>query len=268
MGRVKTSEKPVIGINGEYRAAGKEVTSLSWFHTGYYDCVTAAKPGGLPVLVPPLADDDDLRQFLDLLDGLVLCGCNFDLEPVRLGMEKCPATRPMPSRREDFDRRLCKLAVEKRIPILAIGLGMQTLNVVCGGTLIQHIPELTPKPLLHRDNVETTLRHVLEIEPGTRVDQIYGPGEIRVNSQHHMAVGQVPPPFRVSARTPDGIVEAFEAVDEDWFCVGVQWHPENETSSALDMQIFETFLEACTSQPEPAILPFPTKNVELERASA
>ena len=124
----------------------------------------------------------------------------------------------MPLRREDFDRRLCKLAVEMRLPILAIGLGMQELNVVCGGTLHQHIPEEFQKPLHHRDPVESTLRHMIEIVPGTRMDAIYGPGEIRVNSQHHMCVDQVAEGFRVSATSPDGVIEAYESVEEDWWC--------------------------------------------------
>ena len=246
------ASKPLIGINGEFRAAKKDVNPLSWFNTGYYDSVTAA--GGLPMLVPPLAADADLKQFLSMLDGLVLAGCPLDLDPVRLGMDPHPATRPMPSRREDFDRRLCKMAVEMRMPILAIGAGMQTLNVVCGGTLYQHIAEDLPKPLHHRDPVESTLRHIIDIVPGTRVDTIYGPGEIRVNSQHHMAVDQVAKPFKVSATAPDGVVEAFESMDDDWFCLGVQWHPENESASALDMQVFENFLEACR-QPAADVLP-------------
>lgn len=151
------SRKPLIGINGEFRAAKKDTIPLTWFNTGYYDSVSAS--GGLPSLVPPLADDADLRQYLEMLDGLVLAGCNFDLDPIRLGMERHPHTRPMPPRREDFDRRLCKLAVEMRIPTLAIGLGMQTLNVICGGTLFQHIPEDISRGLYHRDSVENCLRH-------------------------------------------------------------------------------------------------------------
>ena len=246
------SAKPVIGINGDFRAPKKDVVALSWWTTGYYDSVTAA--GGLPVLMPPFADDADLKQFLKMLDGLVLAGCSLDLDPVRLGMDKHPSTRPMPSRREDFDRRLCKMAVEMRIPILAIGGGMQTLNVVCGGTLFEHVTEDVPKAFHHRDPVENTLRHIIEIVPGTRVDTIYGPGEIRVNSQHHMAVDQVAPCFKVSATAPDGVVEAYESIDEDWYCLGVQFHPENETASALDMQVFENFLEACKA-PESAVLP-------------
>ena len=259
--------KPLIGINGEFRAERKDVIPLSWYNTGYYDSITAAKPGGLPVLIPPLADDDDLRQFLESLDGLVLCGCRYDLDPLRLGMEKHPQTHPMPARREDFDRRLCKMAVDIRLPILAIGAGMQTLNVVCGGTLIQHISEEVPRSLQHRDAVETTLRHVLEIVPETRVDHIYGPGEIRVNSQHHMAIDQVAEFFRVSATAPDGVVEAYESVDPDWFCLGVQWHPENESASALDMQVLEVFLEACVDQPTRDILPFEQKLVAQRKAA-
>src|SRR5690606_1984779 len=108
------NSKPVIGINGEYRAPCKDknVHALSWFNTGYYDSVTAA--GGLPLLIPPVGEGADLKQYLERVDGLVRAGCNFDLDPVRLGMDKHPATRPMPQRREDFDRRLCKMAVEMR----------------------------------------------------------------------------------------------------------------------------------------------------------
>lgn len=244
--------KPLIGCNGDFRAARKETVALSWFNSGYYDSITAA--GGLPTLIPPIADDKDLKDILSRLDGLVIAGCNLDLDPIRLGMEKHPSTRPMPTRREDFDRRLCKLAVEMRIPTVAIGSGMQTLNIVCGGTLIQHIPEEIPKALHHRDPVESTLRHIIDIVPGTRCDAIYGPGEIRVNSQHHMSVDQVASLFRVSATVPDGVTEAFESIDEDWFCLGLQWHPESESASALDMQVFETLIDACNAD-VPAILP-------------
>lgn len=245
--------KPLIGINGDYRPARKDAIPLSWFNTGYYDSVTAAK--GLPMLLPPVADDGDLKQYLSMLDGIILAGCSQDLDPSRLGMDRHPHTRPMPARREDFDRRVCRMAVEMRMPILAIGSGMQLLNVICGGTIFQHIAEDCPRALHHHDPVESTLRHIIDIVPGTRVDHIYGPGEIRINSSHHQAVNQVAKPFRVSATSPDGVIEAFEANDHDWYCVGLQWHPENETASALDMQVFENFLAACTAREQPVILP-------------
>ena len=89
------------------------------------------------------------------------------------------------------------------------------------------------------------------LEPHTRIDEIYGGGELRVNSAHHQAVNQVGSRLRVGARAPDGIIEAIEAVDPNWFCVGVQWHPESETASALDMQLFECFIQACVRQAQP-----------------
>lgn len=253
------SHKPVIGINADFRPEKSDSFAFSWIHAGYYDSVSRA--GGIPVVLPPLASDDDLKQVLSHLDGLVLTGCKLDLDPVRLGLDKHPATRPMPARREDFDRRLARLAYERKIPVLAIGAGMQLLNVICGGTLFQHIAEDILKPLHHRDPVEERLRHLIEIVPGTRMDHIYGPGEIRVNSDHHMAIDQLASPFRVSATCPDGVIEAYESTDESWFVIGVQFHPESHTASALDMQVFEAFLEGCREQQgsAPATIPFPQR---------
>lgn len=97
---------------------------------------------------------------------------------------------------------------------------------------------------------------MLEIVPGTRLDAIYGPGEVRVNSAHHMAVKDLSSRFRVSATCPDGVIEAYESIEDDWFCLGVQWHPESNTASALDLQIFEAFIDAAAREAAPAdILP-------------
>ena len=106
-------------------------------------------------------------------------------------------------------------------------------------------------------SLKTHRELLLEIESGTRVDAVYGPGEIRVNSQHHMAIDETADGFVVSARTPDGVIEAIEADDERWFCLGIQWHPENMTASALDMQIFEALLDSAAGSP--AVVPFKRK---------
>lgn len=265
-----SSLKPVIGITGDFRPERYDGAALSWFNTGYYDSVIAA--GGIPLLLPPFENEDDLLQVMERLDGLVLCGCNLDLDPMRMKMHPHPAVKVMPRRREDFDRRIAELAIQRQLPVLAIGSGMQLVNVLCGGTLYQHIPEDLPRSIHHRDPVEKNLRHVLEIVPGTRVDAIYGPGEVRVNSNHHMAVNQLASRFRVSATCPDGVIEAYESVEDDWFCLGVQWHPESNTASALDLQIFEAFVDASaqktaavTDEPGPMdILPM---NTALPRAA-
>ena len=237
-----SSSKPIIVITGDFRPERYDGTALSWFNTGYYDSVIAA--GGLPILLAPFEDEKDLEQMMDKLDGIVLAGCNLDLDPTRMKMHAHPAVKVMPKRREDFDRRVTEMAMARQMPVLAIGSGMQLVNVLCGGTLFQHIPEDVPRAIHHRDPVEKNLRHVLEIVPGTRVDSIYGPGEVRVNSNHHMAVNQLASRFRVSATCPDGVVEAYESTEDDWFCLGVQWHPESNNASALDLQIFEAFIGA------------------------
>lgn len=234
--------RPVIGVTGDFRPERFDGAALSWFNTGYYDSVAAA--GGVPLLLPPYANDDDLLRVLELMQGVVLAGCNLDLDPLRMKMHPHPAVKVMPKRREDFDRRLAELAIERKIPVLAIGAGMQLVNALCGGSLYQHIPEELPRAIHHRDPVEKNLRHILEIVPGGRIDHIYGPGEVRVNSNHHMAVRELSSRFRVSATCPDGVIEAYESVEEDWFCLGVQWHPESNTASALDLQIFEAFVDA------------------------
>ena len=245
-----SKQKPIIAITGDFRPERYNGAALSWFNTGYYDSVSAS--GGLPMLLAPVESDDDLHRMLENVDGIVLSGCNLDLDPTRMKMHTHPSVKVMPKRREDFDRRVAEYAIQKRIPILAIGSGMQLVNFLCGGTLLQHIPEDVPRAIHHRDPVEQNLRHVLEIVPGTRLDSIYGPGEVRVNSAHHMAVRDLSCKFRVSATCPDGVIEAYESIEEDWFCVGVQWHPESNTASALDMQIFEAFIEASEQQEVPA----------------
>ncbi|MBL6705759.1 MAG: gamma-glutamyl-gamma-aminobutyrate hydrolase family protein [Planctomycetaceae bacterium] len=265
------SKKPIIGINGDFREARMDAGALSWFNAGYYDCVTASKiqtagnnkarncPGGLPIMIPPFEEAEDIEAIVDMIDGLVLSGCHLDLDLELAGHDPHPASRTMPSRREMFDRRLCELVVERKLPVLAVGSGMQLMNLICGGTILRHIPEDFEQPLQHRDPVEPNLRHLIEIEEDSMLFEIYGPGEIRVNSQHHMAVGMLAPEFRVSARTPDGVTEAFESIDPDWFCHGVQWHPENDTASRLDMQLFEAFVQACDDRRQgvPFVLPFP-----------
>lgn len=234
--------KPVIGVTGDYRPARYNAQELSWFNSGYYDSVLGA--GGLPYLLAPMENEQDLRQAMEMLGGIVVAGSNLDIDTTRLGMRPSPAVRPMPERRENFDRRVIEIAVEMKVPVLAVGAGMQLVNVLCGGSVFQHIPDDLPRALHHRDEVEKNLRHILEVVPGTHLDSIYGPGEVRVNSHHHMAVNDLSGRFRVSATCPDGVIEAYESIDPAWWCLGVQWHPEDARASALDIQLFEALVEA------------------------
>jgi putative glutamine amidotransferase len=240
--------RPFIGVNADYVPASKVNSPFIRLGAGYLDNVVTA--GGLPVVVPPLGKDIDLDAWLDRLDGFILSG-GLDLDPRRMGLPTHSAVQAMPERRDDSDRLLVRRLLERRLPILAIGLGMQQLNVACGGTLYLHLPEELPRALPHRDPTGAPHRHTVLIEPNTRMEEIYGPGEIRVNSSHHQAVRQVGTDLRVGALSPDGVIEAIESTDPHWFCIGVQWHPESETASALDLQLFESFIQACLRQAQP-----------------
>ena len=235
--------KPLIGLNADYRTATRDRSGYSLVWDGYYNCVMSA--GGIPVIVPPLEHDEDIACVLDRLQGFVLLG-GPDLDPRRDGFMLHPTVRPMDSRREDFDRRLASLLCGRKMPVFGIGVGMQLLNVSQGGNLFLHIPEDLPQALPHKDPQDAAHRHGLDVEAGSVMERVYGDGEIRVNSMHHMAIDEVAPGFRVTARCPDGIVEAIESEVEDWFAIGTQFHPEADSASALDLRIFEEFTAGVT----------------------
>jgi putative glutamine amidotransferase len=236
----------MIGMNADFVAATHDRPAYSLACAGYYDAIMAA--GGIPVMVPPLADTDDLAVVLDQLDGFVLVGGR-DLDPRNDGFMLHPSVRSMDQRREHFDRLLCQSICDRRMPLLGIGVGMQLLNVTMGGNLFLHIPEDLPKAIPHKDLHDPTHRHGLVVEPDSLMERIYGDGEVRVNSMHHMAVDQVAPGFLITARCPDGVVEAIESRIDDWFAVGTQFHPEAESASALDIRIFEEFIFAIQGEP-------------------
>ncbi|HJN07523.1 MAG: gamma-glutamyl-gamma-aminobutyrate hydrolase family protein [Pirellulaceae bacterium] len=243
--------KPIIGINADYRAARKDAPAFSYLCEGYYECII--KAGGIPVVLPLQQEEADLSRVLDKLEGFVLIGGQ-DLDPRRDGFMLHPTVRVMEEKRELFDRRLIRLVADKRLPVFGIGVGMQLLNVSQGGNLFLHIPEDLPDAIPHKDLQDTGHRHGLDVTPDSLMDRVYGDGEIRVNSMHHMAVDEVAPGFIATARCPDGVVEAIESEIEGWFAFGTQFHPEAGSSSALDVRIFEEFVDGITA-PKPEMQP-------------
>ena len=236
--------RPLIGINTDFRVSPKTRVTFSHMPSGYYDCLLTAN--ALPVMIPPFIRESELLPILERLDGVMLTGGD-DLDPRKMGLSPHPSVTMIPERRELADRLLCKHLQQLKIPTLGIGLGMQELNVVAGGGLFVHLPEDLPKCIPHHDPHGGAHRHTVVMQPKTRLEQIYGPGEIRVNSYHHQGVRKLAPNFRVAALAPDGLIEAFEGKDPSWWVVGVQWHPENEGHISLDMQLIESFVEAAAS---------------------
>jgi len=236
--------KPVIGINADYivneRFRAKNKPSFSTLPSGYYDSVT--KAGGIPVVIPPCLSKNDLDQLLETIDGAVMIGGR-DLNPENDGFMKHSYVRPLHERRELFDRMLISRLAKQRIPVFGIGAGMQLLNVSQGGTLHLHIPEDILRAIPHCDANDLEHRHALMVLPDSLMGKVYGENEIRVNSMHHMSVDEVADGFLVTAKCPDGVVEAIESIQDDWFAFGTQFHPEANSATAVDVRLFFEFVE-------------------------
>ena len=221
--------KPVIGITANYAEGEARLMDR------YYKQVVSA--GGVPVLIPPVADKDVIINTLKSIDGLLLTGGG-DINPLWSGEQPSPQLHGVNNVRDLPELLITKLAYNRQIPMLGICRGMQTLATALGGKVMQDIEEDSKKqqkaglsadtePLKHsQDGDRDMLSHVVNISEGSELQEIYeGASSIYVNSFHHQAVKETGPRFHVTATAPDGIIEAMESTEYK-SVLGVQWHPE------------------------------------------
>ncbi len=233
--------RPIIGITLDSEEGGG-YSSLPWYalRKNYVEAVLAA--GGLPMLLPHAAAlaDDYLRR----IDGLLVTGGHFDIDPALFGAPTRHRTVKLKRRRTEFELALTRRALDEDRPLLAICGGQQLLAVALGGSLIQHIPDEVEDALAHEQrNPRDEPGHEVLLAEDTRLRDIAGAARIPVNSAHHQAVRSVPEGVVIDAVAPDGVIEGIE-VPEHRFCIGVQWHPEYHISEA-DTRLFEAFVAAC-----------------------
>ena len=205
--------RPVIGITGNY---GEQTCKLGEF---YYKQVVAA--GGTPFILPPLADEETLKNTLDQLDALLLSGGG-DINPLFCGEEPVPQLGGINRERDLPELLVTRLAAHRQMPIMGICRGIQTMVTALGGKVQQHI-STTIKHSQDADRSEPT--HTVKIASASTLYNIYQCDVIPVNSFHHQAVADAGPHFRVSATAADGPIEAIESAEHKPF-MGVQWHPE------------------------------------------
>jgi putative glutamine amidotransferase len=236
-----TDARPLIGLTLDAEPPGG-YSQLPWYaiRANYCEAVTAA--GGLPLALPhelPL-----VSAYLDRLDGLLVTGGAFDLDPALYGAGDRHPTVALKTERTAFELALTEAALARDLPVFGICGGQQLLNVVLGGDLIQHIPDAIPGCLAHEQpNPRTEPGHEVRVVPGTRLAAIAACASLAVNSAHHQAAGRLGEGVVVSATAPDGVIEAIEAPQRR-FCLGVQWHPEYAISHA-DQPLFDAFVGAC-----------------------
>lgn len=237
------TKKPLVGITAWRRVLNtfygpERLQSLATF---YGEAVGEA--GMTPLIIPNGQDPAEAGTIMSLLDGLVLSGGD-DVDPGTYGAEP-ESSRGVDAAVDRFEIALVEAARRQDKPVLAICRGLQLLNVALGGTLRQEITasgtshELIPKPI-DPDEMNAR-RHTVVFEPGSRIEEIYGASEAKVNTLHHQGLEDIAPDLIVEARTEDGHVEAARC-DGDWWALGVQWHPERMDGE--HRRIFEVFREA------------------------
>ncbi len=232
---------PVIGLPVQLKPG----TGRQYLSRDYTDAILAA--GGLPIVIPLLKTPESLRHLSGRLDGVLLTGSNTDIDPAVYSAVREDACGPVEPLRDRTDFLLLRLAAERRIPVLSICFGMQSLNVFTGGSLIQDIPSHLKTRIKHsnpRSNGKPC--HDVDLRPGSLLEDLAGGSASRVNSTHHQAVSRVGRGLEVIARAPDGVIEAVIGTDPGQWILGVQWHPEK--SFAFDdfsRRIFGRFLQSC-----------------------
>jgi putative glutamine amidotransferase len=232
-GSATERRRPVIGLTTYLEQAKQGVWDVraAFLPQQYFDAVTAS--GGIAVLLPPQpVPDAAAAAVLDGLDGLILTG-GLDVQPELYGAERHPSTDPARPDRDAWELALFHGADERRMPVLAICRGLQLVNVARGGTLYQHLPDdLGTERYRVGGGVFAT--NEVAVDEGSRLAGIVGAGSIDVHSYHHQGVDRLGDGLVASARTDDGLVQAFES-DGGGYLVGVQWHPEE---NAEDRRLF------------------------------
>lgn len=217
---------PLIGVVSDQKIVAENGRPFMGMYASYLDCVAAA--GGLPVLIPLGLPSDLLRGIVERLDGLVLTGGG-DVDPRCYGeTDAAGLAQDIKPIRDETELQVSRWAAGEDKPLLGICRGHQVVNVALGGTLYTDIFTQIRTALAH-DLDDQPLNHYVHqvvIEPDSRLARIVGTTRIAANSRHHQAVQTVGAGLAVTARAPDGIIEATEKPDAR-FLVTVQWHPEN-----------------------------------------
>ena len=231
---------PVIGLTSDWEQPGG-YSKYPWYALRENYCEAIAACGGMPVILPHHVEA--VESYLGFIEGLVVTGGNFDVNPAFYGDSTQHARVSLKEKRSAFEYALLKEALARNIPVLGICGGHQLLNVVLGGTLIQHIPDEVEGCLAHEQpNPRHEPGHSITVHPHTKLHELFGASSIEVNSAHHQAIKKVAPTLRVNAVASDGVIEGVEDPDHR-FCMGVQWHPEFFITS-YDRRLFEAFIAA------------------------
>jgi putative glutamine amidotransferase len=231
-----TMARPLIGITSDY------INGQPRYQLPITYAEAVARGGGLPVMLPVM-EVALISDYLDLLDAVVLAGGE-DLNPEAYGETYHPKAEPINPHRQKFEMALLAEIERRTMPVLGICLGSQVMNVHRGGSLYQFLPELERDgPLEHRRLDLESRRHEVKLVEGTHLGRGIGKPAIVANTSHKQAVRTLGRGLKVTAMSPDGVIEGTEDPTLPFY-VGVQWHPERMTDERDHLRIFELLTEA------------------------
>lgn len=221
--------------------------------------LSALHASGLtPIVIPLHESKERVAKLLSAVQGILLPGSGADIDPLTYREAPNPRSAEPDGPRATMDQRLLEDAFKLRKPILGICYGSQSLNVWCGGSLIQDIPFEVGTDVDHTPGRQVVHAHAVALKSGTRLQAIFGgvaPGDEAmppdVNSSHHQAIRVPGDNLIVSAVSPnDGVIEAVEWASSDHFVLAVQWHPERTyVTSGFSRAIFSAFAQASEAGP-------------------
>jgi len=230
--------RPVIGISAVTSSDEKAYTQRAAYAHAIWEA------GGEAVLLPCNPDKSNCKQIVSILDGLLAPG-GHDIDPQFYGEEVQEYCGTFTRYEDEYDMELVKEAVTQRKPVFGICRGMQMINALYGGTLYQDIPAQYSEEIFHtRLHPMDENFHTVNIEKDSYLAEVLGETEeVKVNTSHHQAVKDVAHGFRVTAKAPDGIVEAMENEDVSILCV--QWHPERLQDMEIYQKLMKDFVDRC-----------------------
>lgn len=238
--------RPVIGVTPNFfdadRTGAPHPEGSYYLNHPYVAAVREA--GGVPVSLPYLEPGEEVDALLERLDGLVLTG-GFDIDMRHFGEELHPSVKRVHPHRLAFELDLCRKAVARDMPLLAICLGMQTLNLAFEGSFVQHLPDHYGEAVGHKQREEERggFAHAVTLAEDCLARRILGDSHVKVNSMHHQAIGEAGETLVITGRAEDGVAEVLER-PASRFCLGVQWHPEDLQEHAPHRRLFQALVEA------------------------
>lgn len=230
------SRRKVIGVTPNLRLS-------TWDNGEGSYCHSIVNSGGLPVLLPPVEEDEHIEWLLESCDGFLFTG-GIDIHPKYFGEEIWNNTVEINDKRDKVELKLIKRLIEENKPILAICRGIQVLNVALGGTLYQDLP--TQLNLIHRQK-EPGLEwgHGVNIVENTPFYNLFKKKRIKTNTSHHQSIKDLGEGLSLMATADDGVVEAVYMPNKK-YVIGVQWHPESLSHISKDHKaIFDDFIKHC-----------------------